>query len=241
MFKIRKVTATYRKSVNICTRFLVFLAVVLLGVLLGYVSEWLEYGIYYSTHSTLNYHNDILIGLGFILNHFSIWIFCATMISYFSWGPNSAGIHTFSFLLAMCVAYFIPKHMHYGYAVDTQLLIWGAVAFLSIGAAVLIWFAKNGGLYGVIIKSLPIAGILTESIVIVFNQLKSYHPIPGAPAQPLQWLLQTKLTLLLAVHVAFIIVLIFSLSKSLLERLRIILFALTTAAMLSILFILLFQ
>lgn len=240
MFKIRKVAATYRKSVSICTRVLVILAVILLGALLGYVSEWLEYGIYYSAHSTLNYHNDILIGFGFILNHFSIWIFCATMISYFSWSPISAGIHTFSFLLAMCVAYFIPKHMHYGYAVNTQLLVWGAVAFLSVGAAVLIWFANGGGLYGVIIKSLPLAGILTESIVIIFNQLKSYHPIPGAPAQPIQWLLQPKLALLLAVYIAFIIVLLFSLSKRLLERLRIILFALPSATMLSILLILFF-
>ena len=160
--------------------------------------------------------------------------------TYFSWSPISAGIHTFSFLLAMCVAYFIPKHMHYGYAVNTQLLFWGTVAFLSVGAAVLIWFAHSGGLYGVIIKSLPIAVILTESIVIIFNQFKLYHPIPGAPAQPIQWLLQPKLALSLAAYIAFIIVLLFSLSKRLLERLRIVLFALPLAAMLSILLILFF-
>ena len=101
-----------------------------MGILLGSVSEWLEYNTFAIT-------NDILRGFQRILNNFSVWIFIATLIAYFSWGPISAGVQTFSFFVAMCIAYFIPKHMHYGYSVDLQLLVWVVIAFISIGAAVL--------------------------------------------------------------------------------------------------------
>ena len=211
---LRQLTLKYKKSPHIFIRLLVLIAIVLLGILLGYLSEWLEYGIYHSEHPILNYQNTFCIFLGRLLNHLSVWIFLATLIAYFSWGPVSAGFHTLSFFLAMCTAYFIPKHIHYGYAVHYQFLFWTGAAVISSFAAILIWYSKVGSIYGTIVKSLPVSAILAEgTYIIIFNRIRYYRPTSPSPALLIKWLLSPEWALMLTAYMAFIVILIFCLFK----------------------------
>lgn len=227
----------HKRTAPFGVKILIYLAVLFLGSILGYTSELLEYNIY----SNLLYNqNDLLVALAMVLNNFSIWIFIATLIAYFSWGPVSAGIQTFSFFIAMCVAYFIPKHAHYGYAIELQFIFWGAVAFLSIGAAILIWYARIGSYFGTIIKALPIAAILGEFSYTVYRCIDYYSPIPGRPAEPLKWLLQPERILQLCLYLSFATVLMLILTNGRKERLRVSLLAICIGIALSIFLILVF-
>ena len=217
---LRKITQEHKKSACFLVKLFSLCVIILLGALLGYFSEWLEYGIYYSEHPLLNYHNDILVFAGTMLNNLGCWIFFASLIAYFSLGPFNAGVNTLSFFLAMCIAYFIPKHLHFGYSVRYQLLFWVGIAIVSSLAAVLIWYSKVGGLFGILIKSLPISAILSEgAYIIIFNRLRYYRPISTSLTHFINWLLPTEWALMLAAYIAFAIVLIICFGKHAKDRL----------------------
>lgn len=230
---LKSFISQYRKTAPLWQKLLVFTSIVILGILLGCGSEWLEYSPYAIT-------NNVLRGIQRILNNFSVWIFVATLIAYFSWGPISAGIHTFGFFVAMCTAYFIPKHIHYGYAVDLQLFLWIFIAFVSIGAAILIWFSRSNSWFGIVVKSLPVAAILAEFCYTVYRLIDYSKPIPGRPAEPFKWLLQTECVIQLSFYLLFLIVLVLVLAKHKTQRLLVSLSAFSIGAVLSATLIFLF-
>lgn len=231
---LHKFLDKHRKPAKLWLKLLVFALIILLGILLGYGSEWLEYSTYAIT-------NDILRGLQRVLNNFSVWIFIATLIAYFSWGPVSSGLYTFGFLVAMCIAYFIPKHMHYGYSVDLQLLMWIVIAFVSIAAAIMIWFSRADGWFGIVVKAFPIAAILSEFCYTVYYLIDYTKPIPGRPVEPLKWLLQTDCAIQLSFYLLFMIVLVFALEKCKKQRLYISLTAFSLGTVILAVLILLFH
>lgn len=192
------------------------LCIILLGAALGYFSELLEYS---GHHNTFTAGNDFLQGIIRTFDRFSIWIFIATLIAYFSNKPIIAAANTFTFFVAMCTAYFIPKHAHYGYSIRTQLIMWIAVALVATGAAALIQYSKKGKKYSWIIKAMPAAAILGEVIATVKYWLDYYSPIPGGPYEPLKWVLMPDTLIQLSVSLLFALLLLLILPKGKKERL----------------------
>lgn len=182
-------------------KLLAYAGVILLGAVLGYGSEWLEYGM----HTSISYHqSDFLRGIVLVFNNLSVWIFAATLIAYHSWSPLGAGGQCFCFLMSMCVSYFIPKHMHYGYGVELQLALWGAVAAFSVIPAGAIWFSRYMPRKGVLIKLLPIAAIVGEIAFTAYRCIDYYSPVPGQPYEPLKWLLMPERITQIGIYVLFI-------------------------------------
>ncbi len=207
---IKECYLAHRRPLSVGRKLLACMGTILLGAVLGYGSEWLEYGM----HTSIAYHqSDILSGVVLVFNNFSIWIFAATLIAYHSWSPLGAGLQSFCFLISMCISYFIPKHMHYGYSVVLQFVLWGAIALFSTIPAAAIWFSGFLHGKGIVIKLLPIAAIIGEIAFTIYRCIDYYSPIPGQPAEPLKWLLMPDRMIQLGVYVLFAVLLILILMK----------------------------
>ncbi|MBR4016273.1 MAG: hypothetical protein IKK11_00475 [Oscillospiraceae bacterium] len=207
---IKEYCLAHQRHFSAGRKFLTCMGTILLGAILGYGSEWLEYGM----HTSIAYHqSDILSGIVLVLNNFSIWIFAATLIAYHSWSPLGAGLQSFCFLISMCISYFIPKHMHYGYSVVLQFALWGAIALFSTIPAAVIWFSRCLSGWGIVIKMLPVAAVIGEIAFTVYRCIDYYSPIPGQPAEPLKWLLIPDRIIQLGVYILFVVLLILILMK----------------------------
>lgn len=207
---IKEFCLAHRMRLSAGRKLLAYMGAILLGAILGYGSEWLEYGM----HTSIAYRqSDILSGIALVLNNFSIWIFAATLIAYHSWSPLGAGLQSFCFLISMCISYFIPKHIHFGYRVALQFALWGAMALFSAIPAAVIWFSKYLPRWGIAIKMLPVAAVIGEIAFTVYRCIDYYSPIPGQPAEPLKWLLMPDRMIQLGVYILFVVLLILILMK----------------------------
>ena len=208
--RIKECYLSHRRLLSVEQKMLACIGTILLGAILGYFSEWLEYGM----HTSIAYHqSDILNGIILIFNNVSIWIFIATLIAYHSWSPFGAGLQSLCFLLSMCISYFIPKHMHYGYNVRLQFALWSAIALFSTIPAAVIWFSGFMPRWGTVIKMLPVAAIIGEITFTIYRCIDYYSPIPGQPTEPLKWLLMPDRMIQLGVYILFVVLLILILMK----------------------------
>lgn len=201
---------------SLAPKIIYLICVILLGVCLGYLSELLEFAAHTSTFVGTN---DFLQGLIRVFNHFSIWIFLATLIAHFSKSIIASAVNTFAFFAAMCIAYFIQKHLHFGYSVHTQLLMWIVIALLSTGASALIQYSKSWTRFGWFIKALPAAAIIGEVISTVKYWIDYYNPIPGGPYEPLKWVLMPDTLIQLSASLMFAIALLWILPRGKKEKL----------------------
>ena len=207
---IKECYIAHRRLLSVRRKLLACMGMILLGAILGYGSEWLEYGM----HTSITYHqSDFLSGIVLVFNNFSVWIFVTTLIAYYSWSPLGAGLQSFCFLISMCISYFIPKHMHYGYSVVLQFVLWGAIALFSTIPAAAIWFSGFLPGRGIVIKVLPIAAIIGEIAFTSYRCIDYYSPVPGQPAEPLKWLLMPDRMIQLGVYIIFAVLLILILMK----------------------------
>ena len=207
---IKECYLAHRRFLSVGRKFLACMGIILLGSILGYGSEWLEYGM----HTSITFHqSDILSGLVLVFNNFSVWIFVATLITYHSWSPLGAGLQSFCFLISMCISYFIPKHMHYGYSIVSQFALWGAIALFSTIPAAAIWFSRYLSGIGTVIKVLPVTAIIGEITFTIYRCIDYYNPVPGQPAEPLKWLLMPDRIIQLGVYILFVVLLTFILIK----------------------------
>ena len=208
--QIKECCLAHRNTVPVGQMVLRFVGTALLGAVLGYGSEWLEYGM----HTSIAYHqSDILNGIVLVLNNFSVWIFAATLLAYHSWSPFGAGLQSFCFLISMCISYFIPKHIHFGYHVVPQFALWSAIALFSTLPAAALWFSRYMPKRGIVIKLLPVAAILAEIAVTVYRCIDYYSPVPGQPVEPLKWLLMPERMTQLGIYILFVVLLLLILMK----------------------------
>ena len=207
---IKECYLAHRRLLSVGRKFLTYMGTILLGAILGYGSEWLEYGM----HTSIAYHqSDILRGIVLVFNNFSVWIFVATLIAYHSWSPLGAGLQSFCLLISMCISYFIPKHIHYGYSVVSQFALWGVIAVFSTIPAAAIWFSGYLTGRGIVIKVLPVAAVIGEIAFNIYRCIDYYSPVPGQPAEPLKWLLMPDRMIQLGVYILFVVLLILILMK----------------------------
>lgn len=207
-----------------------YLLIIALGACMGYLAEYLDYHFWMG---------DFISGLIHIFNGLSIWIFTATLIAYFSRGPLAAGIHTFSFFLVMCVAYFVPKTGHYGYPIGGQLLFWCAIALFAVIAAVLIWYSRVGKWRGAVVKALPPAAVIGELGYMIVSLIRQSFG-DSVPCSPLKYILFPDRLLQLGFLLAFAVIMIILLPKGARERLQAGLMSIGFGIAISILFILIF-
>lgn len=209
-FNLKECCRAHQRFLSPKQKLLACVGTILLGALLGYGSEWLEY----SMHTSIAYHqSSILRGIALVFNNFSVWIFAATLIAYHSWSPLGAGLQCFFFFISMCISYFIPKHLHFGYSVILQFSLWGAIALFSVIPAAVIWFSGYLPGWGIVIKILPVVAVTGEIAFTIYRCLDYYSPIPGQPAEPLKWLLMPDRMIQLGFYILFVILLLRILMK----------------------------
>ena len=209
-FNLKECCRAHQRFLSPKQKLLACVWTILLGALLGYGSEWLEYGM----HTSVAYHqSSILRGIALVFNNFSVWIFAATLIAYHSWSPLGAGLQCFFFFICMCISYFIPKHLHFGYSVVLQFSLWGAIALFSVIPAAVIWFSGYLPGWGIVIKILPVVAVTGEIAFNIYRCLDYYSPIPGQQAEPLKWLLMPDRMIQLGFYILFVILLLLILMK----------------------------
>lgn len=227
---LKSISTQSRRAMPLWRKVANYLLIIALGACMGYLAEYLDYHFWMG---------DFIFGLRHIFNGLSIWIFTATLIAYFSRGPLAAGIHTFSYFVVMCIAYFVPKTGHYGYLIGGQLLFWCAIAFFAIIPAVFIWYSRVGKWKGAVIKALPPATVIGElSYMIVSLNRQSFGE--RVTSSPLKYILFPDRLLQLGFLLAFVIIMIILLPKGAREKLQVGLMSIGFGIVISILPIIIF-
>lgn len=140
------------------------IGIMLLGVILGTFSKYLDYHQAQSPHllgvidRRLDVHN--------FLSGFAPWIFIAVCISIYSSTPVRAAINVFAFFVGMIACYYLYSNYVAGFFPRSYAMIWVGFTIASPFLAFICWHAKGKGMLAVIIS----AGI----IAVFFNLAFAY-------------------------------------------------------------------
>lgn len=104
---------------------------VAIGILTGYLRGFPPYG------SLAFWMFSDLAG------RYGFWIFSVSLIAYIAKNEKEAGITSFAYMLAMCIAYYTYLYMHKGILYKKEFVFWTFFAVFAAGCAVLIRVAKE--------------------------------------------------------------------------------------------------
>ena len=124
--------------------------ILILGVLLGVFSKWLDNTPLNDDvwlQSILNY-----LDLGNVLSLLGIWLLIALCISVYSTTPLRASINVFIFFLGMNISYHIYTIIFAGFNPMNYMMIWYGITLLSPILAFICWYSKGNGTIPVIIN-----------------------------------------------------------------------------------------
>jgi len=121
------------------------LFVFMLGALLGFLAK--------STDGSV---------AGLIGTYFGFWIAVTTIITVRSRSPKAAALHSFVFLFAMLLAYYIYSMVLFGFFPMYYFIAWGSIALLSPIGGYVVWYAKGNGWRAAFCAALPISLLLVE-------------------------------------------------------------------------------
>ena len=138
------------------------IGIMLLGVVLGTFSKYLDYhqaqlpyllGV---IDRRLNVHN--------FLGGFAPWIFIAVCISIYSSTPVRAAINVFTFFVGMIACYYLYSNYVAGFFPRSYAMIWVGFTIASPFWAFICWHAKGEGMLAVVIS----AGIISVFFNLAF-------------------------------------------------------------------------
>lgn len=145
------------KEKNISKKIINSLLIIILGVILGVFSKWLDN---LSIDDTVWWKHILgALDLGNIFSEFGIWLFIAIAISIFSKTPLRASLNVLLFFIGMTVSYHLYTIYFSGFNPRNYMIIWYGITLLSPILAFICWYGKGTTKVSVVIDSL-ILGIM---------------------------------------------------------------------------------
>jgi hypothetical protein len=137
--------------------------------------------------------------LGLVGTHIGFWIVIATFIAVRSRSPKAAAVHVFVFLASMLMSYYIYSMILFGFFSTYCFLAWGSIALSSPIGGYFVWYSRGEGWIAALLASLPIS-------ILVLDGYSFYYTFK----------------LIQGLDIVFAIVLLFSLNRSRVQQLRIV-------------------
>lgn len=132
------------------------LGVFMVGALLGFLAKYTDGSV-----------------VGLIGTYLGFWIVVTTFIAVRSRSPKAAALHTFVFLFAMLIVYYVYSAVLFGFFPRNYFIAWGSIALLSPIAGYVVWYAKGNGWRAALCASLPIGLLMVEGYSFIYT-----FPIP---------------------------------------------------------------
>lgn len=142
---------TSQKTDSIQKQIFITLGILLLGIVLGTFSKFLDYrqaqlpALLRTIDRTLDLHN--------FLGSFAPWIVAAVCISVYSRTPARAALNVFLFFAGMVGSYYLYCHYVAGFFPRSYALIWIVFTIVSPFPAFLCWYAKGNGAFAFLLSS----------------------------------------------------------------------------------------
>jgi hypothetical protein len=152
--KIREPITIINKGKSILNTMLILL----LGIMLGYFSKWLDN---IAFNDAIWWHHLIdVLDLRKVFSELAIWLLIGLAIAVFSYTPVKAGVNTFLFFVGMCITYHIYTIIFSGFNPSQYMLIWYILTLISPVLAMICWYGKGTSILSMLIDAL-ILSVLT--------------------------------------------------------------------------------
>ena len=168
------------KKISVKRQFINTSAIMLLGIILGAFSKFLETNLVniifeYLNNNSVNIspsllfeYMDIVYDTANFLSRFAIWVFLALCISVYSTSPIRAAINVFLFFAGMVASYYLYSNYIAGFFPKSYAMIWVGFTVISPVLAFLCWYAKGRGKVSLALASGIIAVLFNMTFVYRF-------------------------------------------------------------------------
>ena len=127
----------------------------LLGIALGVFAKWLDELV---LDDNVWWHAIIeKLDLGNVFSEMPVWLVLTMAVAVFSVSPGRAALHSFVFLLGMCLAYHAYTVIFAGFNPDRYMMIWYGIAAASPLLGAVCWYGKSGHNAAIVIDVLLLA------------------------------------------------------------------------------------
>lgn len=149
------------KDIKISKKIIYSLLILLLGIILGVFSKWLDN---LSINDAIWWQHILgIVDLRNVFSYVGIWLFLAITISVFSRTPLRASLNVFLFFVGMTVSYHLYTIMFSGFNPKSYMMIWYGITAITPILAFICWYAKGNNKISNIISSVILAIMLKES------------------------------------------------------------------------------